>query len=128
VRHEPPILRGPIRDPGLAYNSISRERSPIMRVAGTTAIVTQDEVFIFRQALRPPGVVAAVQRIRFLELFAINKEAFSPDLHLLSWQSDDSFDEISPGIPRVVEDHYIAALRRVKTVYKLVYDQVLVIV
>ena len=99
-----------------------------MGVAGTISVVTQDEVLVFSQALRPPGVLACVERVRFLEFLAINKEAFPSDLHFFSWQSDDPFDEISLGIPGVVEDYYIAALRRVKIVHKLVYDQILPIV
>ena len=85
-----------------------------MGVAGTIAIVTQDEVLVFSQALRPPGVLARVERVWFLEFFAVDKEAFLSNLHFFPWQSDDSFDEISPGVLGVVEDHYIAALRRVK--------------
>jgi hypothetical protein len=128
MRYKPPILRGPIRDPSLADNSVSRERPPIVGVTGTVAIVTQDKVFVFSQALSRPGVVASIECIGFIELFAINVQVFPPDLYCLSWQPDDSFDEIAPGIPRVVEDHDIAALRRMKIICELVYDQILAIV
>jgi len=128
MRYKPPILRGPIRDPGLADNSISRERSPIVGVTGTIAIVTQDKVFVFSQALSRPGVVASIECIGFIELFAFNVQVFPPDLHCLSWQPDDPFNEIAAGIPRIVEDHDIAALRRVKIICELVYDQILAIV
>jgi hypothetical protein len=128
VRHKSQVLRRPIRDPGLAYDSISREGPPVVGVAGTITIVAQDEVFVFSQDLRPPGIVALVECIRFLELFAINKNAFPLHLHFLSWQPDDSLDEISPGILGIVEDHDISAFRRVEIVYQLVDDQVLPIV
>jgi hypothetical protein len=99
-----------------------------MGVAGAIAIVAQDEVLVFSQDLRPPGVVALVECIRFLELFVIDKDVFSPDLHVLSWQPDDSLDEISTGIPGIVEDHDISACGRVEMIHKLVDDQILPIV
>jgi len=99
-----------------------------MGIAGTAAIVTQDEVLIFSQALRPPGVLARVERVRFREFFAVDKYAFPSDLHSFPWQPDDPFDEIAPGILWIVKDHHIAALRRVKIVHKLVNDQILPIV
>jgi len=99
-----------------------------MGVAGTIAIVAQDEVFVFSQNLRPPRVVASVEGIGLLDLFVVDKDAFSPDLYFLSRQPDDPLDEISAGVLGIVEDHDISAIGGVEMVHELVDDQILPIV
>ena len=72
--YEPPILRGPVRDPRFPDDSVAVQHAPIAGIAAVAAVVSKDKVLEVTHHLRPPRAAAIPRDVGFLQADPIDED------------------------------------------------------
>ncbi len=118
-----PIFRSPIDDPGLTDHIISRQKRPVVRIAGIVAVVAQNEVTIFRHI---PGPV--IRRIgvdvRLVEQSAVDAHLAFANLDMVAGHAHHALDEITATVIGKMQDDDVTPLGIIQIIAELIDNNV----
>src|SRR5690348_12005466 len=123
------MVRGPVREDGLAVNIFASHRPKHSRIVGAVAMVAHYEILI--EAKAPGRVTRSIEiagrHVRLVELVAVQIKMAVANFHGVARHADHALDERFRPIERIPENDHVAALNRFEVIDKLVDENPLLI-
>ncbi len=113
----------PVNHHGFAFDVAARQVAPVAAVLRIVAVVPHDEVLVTwnghrtvalsdvdRRHFRSLGAGRQEMHVRFVERLTVDVDLLGSQLDGIAGQADDSLDEVTLGLDRILEDDNVTPL------------------